>query len=375
MIQRNFQNTNEKVSLLGLGCMRFPTKDGVIDREKTLEIIDYAYQHGVNYFDTAMMYLNSSSEAFMGEALSAYPRETFNLATKINSHGLVAQNGDVEGIFADQLKKCRVEYFDYYLLHAVGDENWATFEEHHTYDRVVALQKAGKIRHLGFSFHGSPEFLEKLLTDYRWEFVQIQLNYLDWEKQRAKEQYEIIRKHGLQCVIMEPVRGGALANLGDAANRVLKDARPQDSVASWAIRYAASLDGVLTVLSGMSALAQVQDNVQTLSDFEPISDREKELLAEALHILTEQEWIPCTKCEYCIDCPVQVNIPQVFEVYNGYTKNPSVGGFKKGYREIEENRRADQCIACGACERKCPQHLEIPELLDKIAKFAREYGF
>lgn len=389
MQTRLFGKTNESVSLLGYGMMRLPalhadTDD--IDYEKALAHIDYAYRHGVNYFDTAYMYHGGKSELFAGEALSRYPRESFYLADKMPAW--MIGNGGVsraKEIFADQLNKCRVDYFDFYLLHALSRQT--EFDKIYLEDGVLAYLKEekakGRIRHLGFSFHGSIAFFEYLMTVNDWDFCQIQCNYLDWDKQSAKELYRIAEEHGVQLIIMEPVRGGALAKLNEAAVDILKAAEPEKSVASWAIRFVASLENVLCVLSGMSDMAQVEDNIATLTDFSPLTEQDHKTIKDALDAYAKDGVIGCTACRYCFDCPKQIMIPELFALYNAALSEErlpvSVGitekefskrkeAFLSDYRAIPEGKRAEDCVKCGKCAEHCPQTIKIPERLAEIAR-------
>lgn len=376
MEQRKMKGTEEMVSLLGLGCMRFPHEtpgSDDINVEKAEKMIDYAIKHGVNYFDTAYPYHGHQSEPFLGQAMKKYPRESFYLASKLPMWYL-KREADVARYFEEQLERCQVEYFDFYLCHAMNEERFQMLQEYHIFEKLAEYKKQGKIRHIGFSFHDSPEVLEKICSAYPWEFAQIQLNYVDWDFQDAKAQYEILERHGLPAIIMEPVRGGALADLGEEPNQVLKRADQKASIASWAIRYAASLPNVLTVLSGMSTDEQFADNIQTMTDFQPLSADEREALENALEIYRRNVLIPCTGCRYCIDCPVGIDIPSIFRLYNHFsmnrhTLNKPENEFLADYQKIEESCRADQCIGCQNCVSHCPQSIQVPEELAKIAAF------
>lgn len=372
-------------SLLGFGCMRLPTVGGnesEIDRDASFAMFDYAWKHGVNYFDTAYPYHQGKSELIVGEALQRYPRESFFLADKMPTW-LLKDLQDGKRIFEEQLQKCRVGYFDYYLCHSVGDsieEFEKRYEKTGVLDYLTEEKKRGGIRHLGFSFHGTPDVLEKLARKRVWDFVQIQLNYLDWDMQNAKKQYAILTELGIPVTVMEPVRGGSLCRLCPEAVGLLKKEHPEKSLASWAIRFAASLPNVVTVLSGMSAMDQVEDNVATMTDFEPVSDREKEILGLAVQAYLRAGAIPCTGCRYCAGCPAGVDIPQAFAVYN---KSASENGlplsmdsganaesFRRAYGQIPEDARPDRCKDCGRCVKLCPQKIEIPRRLREIVELA-----
>lgn len=359
---------DEEISLLGLGCMRFPTiKEGSeeIDEEKALEIVDYAYKHGVNYFDTAHGYHAGLSEPFMGKALKRYPRESFYLATKMPPWDLKTPE-DVRNIFESQLERCQVDYFDFYLFHAQNKEMFKRCVELDVYGYLQKMREQGKIRYLGFSFHDTPAVLRQILDTYEWDFVQIQLNYLDWELQDAKGQYELLAQRGIPVIIMEPVRGGALADLGQKANAVLKEAAPGRSIASWAIRYAAQLPNVLTVLSGMSSLEQLSDNIGTLSPLEPFNGEETKALEKALDLYRKKDMVPCTGCRYCMDCSFGVDIPKLFGIYNRYVFSQDAGSFREEFAGCLPGELPGHCQKCGACMEHCPQHIDIPGTLDKM---------
>ena len=369
MYYRLNQKSNQKISLLGFGAMRFPTQeDGTIDRVRAEKMLDTAYAQGVNYFDTAYMYHNGESQDFLGSVLKKYPRDSFYITNKMPVW-MADTKEDVARIFEDQLRRCQVEYFDYYLIHAMEAPRIAKVKEFGVYDYLRQMKEEGKIRQLGFSFHDTPEVLEEICSTWEFDFAQIQLNYLDWEYQRAREQYEVLCRHGLPCVVMEPVRGGALARLPEDVAAVLKAANPEASTASWAIRFAASQPNVMTVLSGMSDDEQVADNLKTMGDFQPLSEEEQQVLANALELYKKNNLIPCTGCRYCIDCPVGIVIPDIFRIYNNYKITGNVKGFLRDL-EKTEGCNSENCLRCGACAAKCPQHIEIPEELEKIRELA-----
>ena len=372
MEYRELRGTKEKVSLLGFGCMRLPRlhpDKPEIDTELGQRMVDYAYSHGVNYFDTAYPYHEGLSESFIGAALSKYPRESYNLVTKLPTW-LINGEADIERYFNEQLQKCGVDYFDFYLIHSLNAERFELVQKHHMFEHLCELKAKGKIRHIGFSFHDKPDVLERILAAHDWEFAQIQLNYLDWELQDAKRQYELIEQKGIQCTIMEPVRGGMLATLTPEAVDCFKQANPSVSTASWAIRYAASLPNVLTVLSGMTNFDHVTDNVATMEAFRPLSQQEREVIDNALAAYRKAVTIPCTGCRYCMDCPAGVSIPEVFAAYNRYATSKSRSMFEELYHALDAGQRADNCIACGTCLPKCPQHIEIPKHMKQIAELA-----
>jgi predicted aldo/keto reductase-like oxidoreductase len=379
MEKRLIKKSGEELSLLGFGLMRLPLKEGTreIDKDLALKMVDYAKNKGVNYFDTAYMYHEGNSESFAGEALSRYDRDSYKLATKMPMM-IVRQAEDVERIFEEQLKKCRVEYFDYYLLHGLGRASLKAIEDLKVYEQLKEKKRQGKIRHLGFSFHDSPEILTQLVEKYDWDFAQIQLNYLDWDQQDAKGQYEVLESHGIPVTVMEPVRGGALANLGAEAEAVFKAADPKASVPSWAIRFVGSLPGVQVVLSGMSNMEQVEDNVATMTNFRPLSDADREVINKAVLAYRTAGAVPCTGCRYCMECPQGVDIPRNLATFNGllYNKERNVPGYNFGfmmeYGRISEDKQAHNCVACLQCEEKCPQHIDIAHQMELIQEAQKE---
>ncbi|MDR1192911.1 MAG: aldo/keto reductase [Peptococcaceae bacterium] len=371
---RQYKAEGERISLLGFGCMRLPQKGEKaeeIDEEKGQAMVDYALGHGVTYFDTAYPYHNGASELFIGKALSRYPRESFQLASKLPTW-LLKSAADVDRYLNEQLEKCQTAYFDYYLVHSLAEGTYPKVAAYNVYERLREKQREGKIRRLGFSFHDKPALLEKIVGDYDWDFAQIQLNYLDWELLAAKEQYEILTRAGLPVIIMEPVRGGALATLSAKSAEIFKKANADVSVASWALRYAASLPNVLTVLSGMTTLEQVRDNVRTMSDFRPLTEGERLVIDEALAAYRQSATIPCTACRYCMDCPSGVDIPKVFAIYNRYMIDEFAFGFQGDYRILGEEKQAHNCAGCGVCAGHCPQAIPIPEWMKKVTALAEE---
>ena len=374
MEYRELRGGKEKVSLLGFGCMRLPRlypDKPEIDTELGQRMVDYAYSHGVNYFDTAYPYHEGLSEPFIGAALSKYPRESYNLVTKLPTW-LINGEADIEHYFNEQLQKCGVDYFDFYLVHSLNAERFETVQKLHIFENLCELKAKGKIRHIGFSFHDKPDVLERILAAHDWEFAQIQLNYLDWELQDARRQYELIEQKGIQCTIMEPVRGGMLATLTPEAVDCFQQANPNVSTASWAIRYAASLPNVLTVLSGMTNFDHVTDNVATMEAFRPLSQQEREVIDHALAAYRKAVTIPCTGCRYCMDCPAGVSIPEVFAAYNRYATSKSRSMFEELYHALDAGQRADNCVACGQCLPKCPPHIDIPKHMKEIAALAEK---
>ena len=374
MFKRNYKNTELSISLLGLGCMRLPKISADkedIDYKAAQEMVDYALAHGLNYIDTAHMYHDGASEVFVGHALEKYDRSSYFLATKMPVW-MAETKADVERIFNLQLERLQTNYFDFYLIHALSTENFKKCKEFGVYEFLAKKKAEGVIRHLGFSFHDVPSVLEEICNTYQWDFAQIQLNYLDWEMQDAKQQYEILERHHLPCVVMEPVRGGTLANSCDAANELLKTAKPDKSISSWAIRYAASLPNVMTVLSGMSNMEQMIDNVDTMSHFEPLIDSEYAVIEKAVEAYKTKDTVPCTGCRYCMDCPFGVDIPKMFKLYNQYAVDKNKEAYKAAYMATMESERVDHCTACGRCALHCPQAIKIPKQLAMIKDLTKE---
>lgn len=364
----------DEISLLGMGCMRLPLIPGTqeIDAAAAQAIIDRAYAAGVNYFDTAFNYHGGKSESFIGPALKKYPRESYRLATKMPGW-MLEEEGGPEAVFRKQLERTGAEYFDFYLLHAVSRENYKHYRESGAIAFCEQMQREGKIRHFGFSFHDRPEALREIVADRKWDFTQIQLNYMDWETQDAKTQYQILADAHIPTVVMEPVRGGALADLSPEANALLKTARPEASVASWAIRFAASLPNVMTVLSGMTRMEQLEDNLKTVSPLQPYTAEEYALIEQALKTFRDEVTVPCTGCRYCMDCPQGVDIPEMFFLYNFLATNKNVFAYKRSFREIAPEKRAHNCIGCGVCAARCPQRIDIPAKMAEAAALEKKH--
>lgn len=367
--QKQFSGIKRNPSLLGFGLMRLPVQVNdpeMIDETTAEKMIDFAYSYGVTYFDTAYPYHQGQSELFIGKALKKYPRDSFYLATKMPGW-LVQSESDARRIFAEQLTRCQVDYFDYYLCHALNRHNVKAYQNPGVLDFLLEMKQKGKIRHLGFSFHDTPEELAKILAMTSWDFVQIQLNYLDWNLQKAKEQYDLIEKANLPCIVMEPIRGGLLATLSSEARDIFRTADPHRSIASWALRYAASKPNVMVVLSGMSTVEQTLDNLETMTDFQPITAKEQLLINRALAAFKKNRLIPCTGCEYCLPCPHGVNIPANFRWVNEYNLHHSDEEFLLKYQRMAIEEQASACQSCQECVSKCPQRIAIPEELAKIA--------
>ena len=369
MIYSDFQK--EKLSLLGFGAMRLPClADGSIDEAQVAEMVAMAMDAGVNYFDTAYPYHGGQSERVMGRVLKAYPRERYNLATKYPGHQILSDGYDPAEIFEEQLEKCGVDYFDYYLLHNVNEKSMEVYMDPQwgIVDYFKEQKRLGRIRHLGFSSHAQVEGLEKFL-DYcgqDMEFCQIQLNYMDWMLQKAKEKYELLTARGIPVWVMEPVRGGMLASLRAEDSARLKDIRPEATDASWGFRFLQGLPNVKMVLSGMSNLAQMQDNLTTFARRDAITPEETELLLSIARGMMDS--IPCTACRYCCEgCPKGLDIPALLAVYNELRVTPTVNAAMR-VEFLPEEKKPTACIACGKCARSCPQNIDIPRALKELAE-------
>ena len=367
--RRRYKNTNLTVPLLGFGCMRLPPVSPgkpEIDHAVARKMFAEAMKAGCNYFDTAYMYHRGLSEKCLGELLQDYSRDSYYLTDKMPVR-MAKEPADLERIFQEQLKRCRTAYFDFYMLHALDLANWKHSVKLKAYEYLLKKKAEGKIRKLGFSFHDSPEVLKEIVKSGDWDFVQLQVNYLDWELYRSREQYEIATEAGIPVIVMEPLRGGALAQLSPDAAAILQQAEPEFSTASWAFRYLAALPNVLCILSGMTRPEHLTDNLRTFSPIRPLSESERETLEKALTVYRKQLAVPCTACKYCMPCPAGVEIPKIFGLYNQYKISKNRWQFTNGYRTIPKDSRADSCIECGECMKHCPQHLKIPELMKKIA--------
>jgi predicted aldo/keto reductase-like oxidoreductase len=361
----------ERISRLGMGNMRLPTvgPNGPIDEAKAQAIIDFVYESGVNYFDTAYMYHGGKSEAFVGKALRNYPRDSYFLATKMPESPLREGRSPRE-VFEEQLARCGVDHFDFYLLHNLNERSYEIFTdpERGIIDYLLEQKRLGRIRHLGLSSHAKPETLKRFLDTYDFpEFVQLQLNYFDWDYQDARQQYAIVTGHGIPVWVMEPCRGGRLADLSEAANGVLKAAAPDRSIASWAFRYVRDLPNVGVVLCGMTQMDQAVDNVATFSDEAPFSQTDKQTLQQALDLFRAEIHVPCTVCHYCDGCPAGLDIPTLLAAYN-QSRLTSGFGIRMALERLPADQRPGNCIACGACQQKCPQNIAIPAVFASFAE-------
>ena len=364
----------EEIKKLGFGLMRLPQKDGVIDVEQTKKMVDMFLKEGFTYFDTAWAY-NGSEEAIRQALVERYPRDSFQLATKNAAWINCKTREDAINQFETSLQRTGAGYFDFYLLHNLGEHRTKSFDDFDMWSFVQDMKKEGKIKHVGFSFHSTPEELEEILKKHpEMEFVQLQINYADWENPaiKSKECYEMARKYGKPVIIMEPVKGGMLANPPEPVAKILKEANPNASYASWAIKFAANLDGVITVLSGMSNIEQMEDNLSYMKDFTKLSEEEKKVLDKAQEELKKIPLIPCTTCNYCAKvCPMNIGISGSFTAMNMLTLYGDMAGAKHQESWLvggHGKKHAEECIKCGRCEEVCPQHIKIREELVKVAE-------
>lgn len=360
-------------SKLGFGLMRLPKDEqGNIELKVVQRMVDSYMERGFNYFDTAYVY-TGSEDVIRQTLVEKYPRDAYTLADKLPAWKLKSQE-DVERIFQESLNTTGVDYFDFYLLHSVEKSHYPTYEKYHCFEFVSEMKKQGKIKYIGFSFHDDAKFLDKVLTEHpEVDFVQLQLNYLDWENGviQSRKNYEVARKHNKPIVVMEPIKGGTLASFSDDIEKIYKDYHPEASIASWALRYIGSLEGVMTILSGMSTIEQMNDNLQTMSNFHPITEEEHKRIALVTEKVLSYPTIPCTKCRYCTPgCPMHIQIPDLFTAYNSakmYGENRRYNTYYKDH-STGDYQPASACIECGQCEGVCPQHLEIISLLKEVSQ-------
>lgn len=365
---------------LGFGLMRLPRLDpadeGSIDLEQTKQMVDTFLQRGFTYFDTAWMYCAFKSENAVKDVLtSRHPRESYTLATKLHA-AYIHSLDDRDAVFNTQREKTGVDYFDYYLLHDMGAERYEIYKKYDCFSWIAEKKRQGLIRHMGFSFHDTAEVLDQILTEHpEMEFVQLQINYLDWDSEgvQSRKCYEVATKHGKPVIVMEPVKGGTLAKLPVAAEKLLRQADPDASVPSWAVRFAASLPNVKMVLSGMSSTEQLLDNTGFMQDFVPLTQQEQTVIAQVVDTINASIAIPCTGCAYCTEgCPMHIAIPKYFSLYNADLQELKDKDFTSQGAYYDNLTlkfgKASDCIACGQCESVCPQHLPIIENLKRVAK-------
>ncbi len=372
MIYKNFKD--KKLSLLGFGTMRLPLDaEGKVDEPQVEAMVKYALDHGVNYFDTAYPYHDGESERIIGRILSKYPRDSYYLADKFPGHQIF-DDYTPERFFEEQLERCQVEYFDFYLLHNVYEKSIHTYKDSKwkIVDYLLEQKRNGRIKHLGFSTHGSLEVIKEII-DYcqgELEFCLIQLNYLDWTLQNAKAKYEMLEEMGIPVGVMEPIRGGKLAKLEPKQETMLKEKRPDESVPAWALRFLQDLPNVHMVLSGMSAMEHMADNVKTFEEYKPLSDAERQILFDFAEGMKNS--IPCTSCQYCVaGCPKGIDIPKMISIYNELKIAPTVNASMRIEAEPVE-KQPTACISCGKCTRVCPQGIEIPEIMKELPELMKK---
>ena len=364
----------QDIKKLGFGLMRLPMIGDEVDIEQTKQMVDLFLSKGFTYFDTAYGYIGGKSEKAIKEALvDRYPRESYQLATKLPAWNGAKTKEEAQQMLFTSLERTGAGYFDFYLLHNLGDSRTEYFYKYDIWNFLAEQKEKGLIKHLGFSMHDNAENLDKILTEHpEMEFVQLQINYADWESASVQSRacYEVARKHGKPIIIMEPVKGGSLANLPAPIEKIFKDYNPDASLSSWAVRYAASLEGLVTVLSGMSTLEQMEDNLSYMQDFKPLDEGERKVIADVVAALDALPQIPCTGCQYCVkDCPMSINIPGIFKAMNNQliygNRAGAVGNFNFATRG---GGKPSECIACGQCEGACPQHIEVIKELQKAVE-------
>ena len=361
----------ESIKKLGFGLMRLPKRGAVINVKETSKMVDMFLENGFTYFDTAYVYVGSET-ATRQALVERYPRDSYTLASKLFAIKVPTEKM-AKAELDTSLKRTGAEYLDYYLLHSLSEDNYQKYDKFNLWNFVKEEKEKGRIKHYGFSFHGGPELLDKLLTEHPdAEFVQLQINYADWEnpKVRSREVYEVARKHNKSIIIMEPVKGGKLADPPEAVRKIFDAVNPNVSYASWAIRFAASLDGVLTVLSGMSSVEQMEDNISFMKDFVPLNEEEQAAIKKAQRIFNEIKDIPCTSCQYCIEgCPKNIPINDIFRIRNNQLSSGQIEENTAEYESLTKDRaKASDCISCGQCEKVCPQKIDIINQLKMSAE-------
>lgn len=368
MEYKHINTMSDQPSLLGFGCMRFPlTDNGEIDEEEAERMLDKAITSGVNYIDTAYPYHNGQSEPFVGRVLKKYPRNQIYLATKLPLWEVKTKQ-DVKALFEKQLQRLQVDYIDFYLIHALDKERWQKTLDLEVIPFLKAMKEAGKIRHIGFSFHDDYDVFQNIILYHDWDFCQIQLNYMDTQIQAGIKGYQLAEKLNIPLVVMEPIKGGRLVNLPQEIKEKFIDENPANSIASWALRYVASLPNVKVVLSGMSTMKQVLDNLKTFDHFIPLNERELQLIHEAVQALRQKVKNGCTACGYCMPCPFGINIPANFKIWNEEAMYQNYRQANEQYAALQQ-AAACYCQKCGKCESACPQQIAIRDDLAKVAKY------
>lgn len=367
MEKRRLDKLGIETSLLGFGCMRFPTlEDGKIDEILAEKMLDQAMAQGVTYYDTAFPYHNGDSEPFVGRVLNKYDRSSYYLATKLPVW-MVETREDAEKIFEDQLKRLDKEYVDFYLLHALDKERFEKVKKLGLIEMCEKFRQEGKIRYLGFSFHDDYEVFEEIINSYDWDFCQIQYNYMDTDVQAGDKGYALAEQKGIPMVIMEPVRGGFLAGFSDDIEEMFRETRPDQSIASWALRWVGSHKNVKVILSGMSTPEQVEDNLKTFDHFEVLSEKEQDTVKRVVDTLKGRVQNGCTGCRYCMPCPSGVDIPGSFRIWNDYHIYQIYSFVQNRWeKELSADAKPENCVECGACEEQCPQKISIREHLKRV---------
>lgn len=369
MEYRNWDNLGAQSSLLGFGCMRFPKRaDGSIDEPEAERMLNRAKQAGINYFDTAWGYHSGACEPFLGRAIAKWDRESFYLATKLPTYAVETLD-DAKDFFEQQRRRLGVEYFDFYLLHTLNGPRFQKMVDLGVVDWCLELQRQGKIKRFGFSFHDGYAAFAQIMAHHKWDFCQIQLNYMDTdaEEQASMKGYELAASQGVPVIIMEPIRGGGLAQLPDAVRDAFRREHPEWSDAAWALRWAADLPNVLTVLSGMSSMEQLEENLATFDDLRPLTRAEHAAVEETAAAILSRTNNPCTGCRYCMPCPSGVDIPVNFRIWNQYGMYQNTAGAVQSWKfEIKDEARAKNCVGCGACEKLCPQSIDIRKDLARL---------
>ncbi len=364
------------IKKLGFGFMRLPMIDGEIDINQTKDMVDLYMSKGFTYFDTAYVYIGGKSEVALKESLvDRYPRESFQIASKLPIWG-IKEPEDMETLFNTTMERLGIDYIDFYLLHALNRDSAKKIEDFGGWEFLQKKKEEGKIKHIGFSFHDSADVLEDILTKHpESEFVQLQINYIDWESEsvQSRKCYDLAIKHNKPIIIMEPVKGGTLAEVSSKAQDLFTEYNKNASASSWAIRYCASFDNILTVLSGMSNMEQLSDNVLYMENFIPLCPQEREIIDQVVEVINSTPTIPCTDCKYCVDgCPMKINIPRLFRVMNNHKKfgsNPDVPkNVHQFMNSLDKEGKPSECIECGLCEEHCPQQIEIINELKEIAR-------
>ena len=367
-----FPGSDLMLSKLGFGLMRLPNKDGHIDFAEAHKMTDHAIENGVNYLDTAYFYHHRESELFLKEVLERHGRSNLYIADKLPV-GDCKEESDVERIVNHQCEKLGTDHIDFYMFHGLGKGSWQRVQELDAYKKLWDMQKQGRFKHVGFSFHDSPEVLDEILSYGKWDFVMIPFNYYDFKGGRQEQQYEVIKKHNVPMLVMEGVRGGSLSNLPRGLNSMFTDFAPDMSVSSWALRFAASFENVYVTLSGMSTMEQVKDNLKTFSQFKSMTKEENDLIFEMLKEMHNVEQIACTSCNYCDKCPENIEISRCFRSYNEFKVTENQGSLNNNFKDMKnKDRHPDKCTNCRVCVEICPQHLDIPTEFKKVLELVTE---